>query len=372
MRVLILSVTAGEGHNSCSAALREVLERRGHEVRAADLYRACGVPRRLTDRIYCACAKNLRTRYSRTYARLERDEALRRRWEKRFLPDWIYPRLRSFLREQQPDCVVAMHVFAARALSVLGKQGLIRVPVLGVNTDFCLHPYWEDCSGLEGLVIPAEEMTGEALDRGIPREILLPLGIPIRSPERYRMSREEARSGLGLGPGKLILLMGGSMGYGHMFSTALALRREAVTTVCICGKNRLLRFFLRPFRNERLLVLGFIRDLPEYMRSADLAVTKPGGLSLAELAAAGVPVLLTLPIPGHEERNLRFWTGLGAAASGEKCRTGGETAALALALLEDGDARERMQTAQAALGRPLAAENLCSFVEGLDKVPEHG
>ena len=195
MRVLILSVSAGEGHNSCAEALRQVLERRGHRTEVADLYRSCGVPRRLTERIYLTCARDLRTQYSRVYSRLERDEAFRRRWEKRFLPEWLVPKLAAFLGEEAPDCVVAMHVFAARVLTLLRQRGAIsRIPVLGVNTDYCLHPYWEDCPGLDGLVIPTEEMREEVLHRNIPQDIILPLGIPIRDPERFRLRRTSGSS----------------------------------------------------------------------------------------------------------------------------------------------------------------------------------
>ena len=371
MRVLILSVTAGEGHNSCAAALREALERRGHEVKVADLYRSCGIPRRLTEEIYLICARCFRSKYRRVYTRMERDEAFRRKWEKRFLPDWLYPRAAAFLQGQEADCVVAMHVFAARLLTVLHRQGLISVPILGVNTDYCLHPYWEDCPGLDGLVIPDATSREDMLSRGVPPEILKPLGIPIRSPERYLLTRKETRGSLGLPEGKCILLMGGSMGYGRIFSTALALRRQEATTVCVCGKNRGLYLLLKPFQNRRLKVLGFIQNLPVYMRAADLAVTKPGGLSLAELAAAGLPVLLTRPIPGHEERNLRLWTGLGAAASAASCRSGREIAALAMRLSGDGEALARMRGALEGLRDPQAAENLCSFVETLDKAAVH-
>lgn len=372
MRVLILSVTAGEGHNSCAAALREVLEKRGHEAQVADLYRCCGVPRWFTDRVYRACAKEFPTKYSRTYSHLELDESCRREWEKRFLPDWLYPKMQAWMQSQRADCVVCMHVFAARVMCLLRQRGQIPpLPILGVNTDYCLHPYWEDCPGLDGLIIPMGEMTKEVTDRGIPGEIILPLGIPIRDPERFRLSREEARRRLGLPEGKLVLLMGGSMGYGHIYSTAMALRHE-VHTICICGRNRTLRALLTPHRNERLQVLGFTRLLPEYMAASDLAVTKPGGLSLTELAAAGVPPLLTWPIPGHEERNLRLWCRLGAAVSGEDCAGGEEVAALAVRTLEDETRLRRMRAALKSLSQPEAAENLCSFMESLDKTTAHG
>lgn len=42
------------------------------------------------------------------------------------------------------------------------------------------------------------------------------------------------------------------------------------------------------------------------MAAADVVVTKPGGLSTSEALGLGRPLLLTRPIPGHEEANARY------------------------------------------------------------------
>jgi processive 1,2-diacylglycerol beta-glucosyltransferase len=39
------------------------------------------------------------------------------------------------------------------------------------------------------------------------------------------------------------------------------------------------------------------------MDMCDIIITKPGGLTTAESMAKGIPMILTLPIPGQEERN---------------------------------------------------------------------
>jgi processive 1,2-diacylglycerol beta-glucosyltransferase len=44
------------------------------------------------------------------------------------------------------------------------------------------------------------------------------------------------------------------------------------------------------------------------MSAADVLVTKPGGLTCSEALAKQVPLILTNPIPGQEERNVRFLT----------------------------------------------------------------
>ncbi len=373
LHVLILSVTTGGGHNSAAAAAARELEAAGHRVTVADLYGVCGVPVSLPDLIYRFCAVRLPRRYSRVFTRMCGDPAFRREREKLFLPSWLYPRLLDYLLRLEPDCVLAMHVFAARALSVLRQRGKLDVPVLGVLTDYCLHPYWEDCSPLEGLAAPHDSLIPEIRSRGMTGVPVHPIGIPTREPERRAISREEARRRLGLPEGPLILLMGGSMGYGCMFSTALALRRKGLPAVCVCGRNRLLHLLLRPFQSPALRVLGYTRELPEYMAAADLAVTKPGGLTMAELAEAGLPALLTRPIPGHEERNLRHWTESGACAAQTErgARAGRKTADAAEALLADPETLSRMRERMLAMGTPEAAKNLRKLTVSLDKAAKH-
>ena len=44
------------------------------------------------------------------------------------------------------------------------------------------------------------------------------------------------------------------------------------------------------------------------MRLADVVVTKPGGLSLAECLHFGKPIVAINPLPGQEEDNCRYIT----------------------------------------------------------------
>ena len=50
------------------------------------------------------------------------------------------------------------------------------------------------------------------------------------------------------------------------------------------------------------------------MEAADLLITKPGGLTSSEaLAMKRLPMLITHPIPGQEERNARYLLKQGVA-----------------------------------------------------------
>jgi processive 1,2-diacylglycerol beta-glucosyltransferase len=62
---------------------------------------------------------------------------------------------------------------------------------------------------------------------------------------------------------------------------------------------------------------GWTENVPELMAVSDLLITKPGGLTTAEALAAGLPMILTHPIPGTEERHVRYLRQNGLALHAE-------------------------------------------------------
>ena len=58
-------------------------------------------------------------------------------------------------------------------------------------------------------MIPAKELTGEFVSRGIPGERIVPLGIPVGRQFWQQMSRDEARMRLGLDPQANYILVAG-------------------------------------------------------------------------------------------------------------------------------------------------------------------
>jgi len=95
------------------------------------------------------------------------------------------------------------------------------------------------------------------------------------------------------------------------------------------------------------------------MHAADVFVTKPGGLSSAEALAAAVPMVLSKPLPGQEERNARVLTDWGVAL---RARTLAELPQTLMAVLTDSNARERMISQAKAFGRPDAASDAAKLI----------
>jgi processive 1,2-diacylglycerol beta-glucosyltransferase len=57
--------------------------------------------------------------------------------------------------------------------------------------------------------------------------------------------------------------------------------------------------------------------VPMLMDAADLLITKPGGLTSSEALAKGLPMIITNPIPGQEERNSRYLLKHGVAEAAD-------------------------------------------------------
>jgi UDP-N-acetylglucosamine--N-acetylmuramyl-(pentapeptide) pyrophosphoryl-undecaprenol N-acetylglucosamine transferase len=116
-------------------------------------------------------------------------------------------------------------------------------------------------------------------------------------------------------------------------------------------------------------VTPFIPDMPRVLLHTDVAITRPGAITLSELAAAMVPAVVVpsiRPSERHQEANARFFESAGACrvvaeADGSR-RLDDRLAEELHGLLSDGDERLQMSSAIAQLARPGAAWHVASAV----------
>jgi processive 1,2-diacylglycerol beta-glucosyltransferase len=95
------------------------------------------------------------------------------------------------------------------------------------------------------------------------------------------------------------------------------------------------------------------------MACADVAVTKPGGLTVSECLAVGLPMLLVAPIPGQEERNADYLAEHGVALKAPDMIALEYKAARLLAYPEE---LRRLRDNMRGLGRPGAAAEVLKQV----------
>jgi UDP-N-acetylglucosamine:LPS N-acetylglucosamine transferase len=109
--------------------------------------------------------------------------------------------------------------------------------------------------------------------------------------------------------------------------------------------------------NMPLRVVGFVEDVASLMRSADVLITKAGGLTLAEAFCCHVPVVVHDVVPGQESGNLEYMLGRGAVAY---VRSPLELVATVRDLVGDSRRRAELAHCGARLARPDAAAHIAA------------
>ena len=118
-------------------------------------------------------------------------------------------------------------------------------------------------------------------------------------------------------------------------------------------------------------VHGFWADMPGLYDRVDLAVTRAGATTVAELCAAGIPALY-VPLPwaaeDHQTANAQAVARVGGTVVlNQATATPGLVARWILRLAADRALVERMGNAAHRLARPQAADQVAQLVEGLDR-----
>jgi processive 1,2-diacylglycerol beta-glucosyltransferase len=369
MRVLLFSVTAGEGHNATAHALASALEALGAQTRVLDAYRTSGrLMYHIIDKGYLLVSAYLGRGYGLFYHLLERRRGNSYRGSlSRLSGRSNAKKFKRAIEEFDPDVIVCTHSFASRILDIVKERYGLRAKTVGVVTDFTVHPYWEEALRLDRLVIPCEALSPLALTKGFREEQLRPLGIPIDPKFSVSLEKREAREILHLSPTlPTLLLMSGSMGHGGIcrLLSRIDAMEEAFQLIVVCGNNEKMRKKIAGRKWKKpMLLLGYTRDVPLLMDAADAILSKPGGLSTSEALVRRLPMVIFDPIPGHEERNMEFLTAAGTAIAIK----GKRKAEDAVREILSDETRERMRACIEKIRKPSAATDLCAEILALAK-----
>ena len=363
MRVLILTCNTGGGHNAVAAALAESFRRLGVSSDTADgLSFISQKASRFVSKWHTRFYRRYPKLYKAGYMSAENDAESNDRDN----PVYRYMargarRLDRAIQDGGYDAVVCVHVIPAMMMTELRRQHETGPVFCFVATDYTCSPTVGGCTP-DICVIPHEELAEEFVSCGIARETLLAAGIPVRAVFRERGDRAAARSELALPPeGRHIVLMSGSIGCGPMADIAAELEKRMERgdfASVLCGSNRQMLYALRRRGFRRVGAVGFTNRVHRYMDSADVLVSKPGGISITEAGTRGTPLLLADMVGGCETRNQEFFHAHGWA---ETCQPE-DMADAALALLDRPERRQALVAQQRRDFDGLAADRVAQAV----------
>ncbi len=219
-----------------------------------------------------------------------------------------WPKMKELLLRHAPQAVVCTQAVPCSVFAAEKRRRELDIPLIAVVTDFAIHSYWV-YPEVDLYCVASEDSKKELVRHGIEARRIAVTGIPISPRFLRNVPKEQARIQMRLDPHKpTILVMGGSHGLGPIQDMLDSLHALAVQCIVVAGLNRELFRTLRKrcSRERRMQIFGYTRNVGTLMDAADILITKPGGLTSSEALAKGLPMIITNPIPGQEERNARF------------------------------------------------------------------
>jgi processive 1,2-diacylglycerol beta-glucosyltransferase len=276
--------------------------------------------------------------------------------------------LPALLEHAQPDAIICTHFLPIEALALMRRR---LPPIYCVLTDYHAHQFWA-CPGVERYFVPTEAAQRELIAAGAAPARVHVSGIPIDPALDAPADRAAARQQLGLPQDhSVVALLGSGLPAERVRGISLALlaklrsaagRHAPATVLVATGRNRELAARLAGLEQAAggaLRVLGPQPSLDPLIVASDLVLSKAGGLTVSEVLARGVPLLLPTPLAGQEQWNADYVIGAGAALGYD---TASELAAAAADLLANPARRAAMSAAARAIARPAAAQSIVARV----------
>lgn len=195
------------------------------------------------------------------------------------------------------------------------------IPLVAIITDYDVDRAWIQ-GEVDRYCAGSEEVCAELLTLKAPVEKVRVTGIPIDDrflqPASPELTPQKELKG---SEGPRILVAGGGEGLLRVKSLLEALDEivgEASVTVLVGANRKLKRSLerLRRLNHLHLSIQEWTAEMPHLLHSHDFMVSKPGGVTVTEAMAAGLPLLACFPLPGSEVKHCQLvekW-GIGLAA----------------------------------------------------------
>ncbi len=215
------------------------------------------------------------------------------------------------LNQKKYDLVISVHVNTSSIISYLKSKKLYSGKFAIMFTDWHLHEFWI-FKNADLFLANIDEQKDQMVKLGYSEEKIAVCGTILPVSQNSKIQETDLRNireKFGLSENeKVILVLGGAAGFGIRTKEIDTLLHFPAKIFVVCGTNKELFNSLQKFygKQSRVKIFGYVDSMPEFYAVADLAITKPGGLTIAECLLHGIPPLIVDYIPGGEELNYKY------------------------------------------------------------------
>lgn len=373
-KYLIITVTAGEGHNSMARSLKEKLEKEPDtEVKVIDIFKSYGKPGKvyfINDGYFAACKYALPI-YNMVFRAMQMASVDDK--NNTVAQNWLYyetPLLLNDIYEFQPDVIIGTHFYSGIMITNLKKKYNIPAKVISLLTDYTVHPFHECATGIDYLITPTEMLHYQLKQKGYKEEQLLPLGIPIKEEFSIEIDKLAARKKLGLDENLFtILIAGGGFGSSEKLVKKLLRIEEPLQILVVNGRNKqsfkkIQNLINNSETNHKIINYGFVNFMHELMSATDCFLGKCGATILTEALNKNKVQILNEKLAQQEYDNMMYLSSQGACIRINKYFP---VELIILYLKNHPEILKKLEANIAKIKKPNALNDICDLVKSLKR-----
>lgn len=307
-KILIISSDTGGGHRSAAQAIAEGARKfwKGESI-AVRIIKAVEESHHITEKlvkIYNWILRNKQHWMKHVYWAMNRFRPETR--------EFFYRRCFAYVKEQFekwcPHIVVSVHPLTQHFLArILKELNLAKqIPLVTVVTDPC-YGFWKGwaCDDVSLYLVANEDAEKQLIDYGIAPEKIKIVGMPIH-PKFHEVDEKTAqlaRKAFGLNPKKFtVFVNAGWIGGGNIPQIFKELVRGDldVQAIFLAGKNEELKREAEEIAKTAkfpVKVIGYSDEIEKMMQSANVMISKLGGLTTFEALACRLPIIADTTTP---------------------------------------------------------------------------
>ena len=305
-RILILTASFGEGHNSAARGVREGLARvgpAGTEVELRDLFaEAYGPINELVRNAYLGLINFAPRAWGFVYRWLDRKKDFDAEFAR-------FSRLKvhftALLERFQPDVVICSFPAYPNVLREITAENPERLPpcknVMVVTDSITINASWYR-SGADYFLVANEQSASVLHAAGLPPEKIKVFGFPVSPKFADLTNGRESPSNSR--PRLLYMINAATQGAPEL--VRLLARLDLDLTVTIGRADKLREPIEAAANGHAIKIVGWTDELPRMLHESHLLIGKAGGATVQETIAARCPMIINHIVAGQEEGNARL------------------------------------------------------------------
>lgn len=364
-KILFISAPVGAGHIRAANAIRTALckDNEQIETKIANVFDFFNpFIGRMILRIYLKVLKVFPGLYGMAYSwGNESTFALAGR---KVISGYLAGKMEKYITDYNPAMIVCTHATPAGLVAHLIKKNRLQIPVLAVVTDFVVHRLWI-YPEIQHYTVANEQMREFLMNYGKEKNVEV-MGIPVDEKFVMAIDKERIINELQFNSHtKTILVIGGGTGILPMDDIVMCCEKIDIPLqiIVVTGNNKSIYhklLALQPDLRNKVKVLGYVDNVNELMSVADLIISKPGGMTVAEALCQGVPMLIYRPIPGQEEANTNYLLTCKAALRADSLSD--IQMIIRRLFIEEPETWTTLQQNMLGIGQPLAAPRIAQYI----------